>query len=103
MVNQQRIAEEFSRLASISSPAFGEGEISRYLVERLQKLGATVVMDDAGEKIGSESGNLIATFPVTGKDSEPLLVSVHMDTVGPAEGGQPALTAGKVRLDETTV
>ena len=39
MVNQQRIAEEFSRLASISSPTFGEGEISLYLVERLQKLG----------------------------------------------------------------
>ena len=57
-------------------------------------------MDDAGEKIGSEIGNLITTFPATGKDSEPLLVSVHMDTVGPAEGVQ---TAGKVRLDETTV
>ncbi|OEU52753.1 MAG: peptidase M20 [Desulfuromonadales bacterium C00003096] len=94
MVNRQRIAEEFSRLAGISSPAFGEGEISRYLVDRLQKLGATVVMDDAGDKIGSESGNLIATFPATGKDSEPLLVSVHMDTVGPAEGVQPVLKDG---------
>ncbi|MCD4689795.1 MAG: M20/M25/M40 family metallo-hydrolase, partial [Desulfuromonadaceae bacterium] len=94
MVNRQRIAEEFSRLASISSPAFGEGEISRYLVQRLQELGATVVMDDAGKKIGSESGNLIATFPANGKDSEPLLVSVHMDTVGPAEGVQPVLKDG---------
>ncbi|APG28751.1 peptidase M20 [Syntrophotalea acetylenivorans] len=94
MVNQQRIAAEFSRLAGISSPAFGEGEISRYLIKRLQELGATVVMDDAGEKIGSESGNLVATFPANGKDSEPLLVSVHMDTVGPAEGVQPVLNDG---------
>ncbi len=94
MVNRQRIAQEFSRLASISSPAFGEGEISRYLVQRLQELGATVVMDDAGKKIGSESGNLIATFPANGKDCEPLLVSVHMDTVGPAEGVQPVLKDG---------
>ncbi len=94
MVNRQRIAEEFNRLASISSPAFSEGEISRYLVRRLQELGATVVMDDAGEKIGSQSGNLIATFAANGKDSEPLLVSVHMDTVGPAEGVQPVLKDG---------
>ncbi len=94
MVNRQRIAQEFSRLASISSPAFGEGEISRYLVQRLQELGATVVMDDAGKKIGSESGNLIATFPANGKDCEPLLVSVHMDTVGPAVGVQPVLKDG---------
>lgn len=94
MVNRERIVEEFTRLASISSPAFSEGEISRYLVQRLQDLGATVVMDDAGEKIGSESGNLIATFPANGKESEPLLVSVHMDTVGPAEGVQPVLKDG---------
>jgi len=94
MVNRERITEEFSRLAGISSPAFREGEISRYLVQRLQDLGATVVMDNAGEKIGSESGNLVATFPANGKNSEPLLVSVHMDTVGPAEGVQPVLKDG---------
>ncbi len=94
MVNRERIAAEFSRMASISSPAFGEGQISRYLQQRLQELGATVVMDDAGERIGGESGNLIASFPANGKDSEPLLVSVHMDTVGPAEDVQPVLRDG---------
>ena len=94
MIDPERIADEFSRLAAIASPAFHEGNISRYLVERLERLGASVYLDDAGEKIGSESGNLIATFPACGKSGETLLLSVHMDTVGPAEGVRPVLANG---------
>lgn len=94
MINSERIADEFSRLAAIASPAFKEGEISHYLIERLKELGAVVQMDDAGEKIGSESGNLIATFPARGKVGETLLLSVHMDTVEPAAGVRPVLKNG---------
>jgi tripeptide aminopeptidase len=94
MINSPRIADEFSRLAAISSPAFREGAISSYLAERLKRLGASVVFDDAGERIGSESGNLIATFPSVGRGGGPLLVSVHMDTVGPAENVRPVLKDG---------
>ncbi|MEZ4598222.1 MAG: M20/M25/M40 family metallo-hydrolase [Syntrophotaleaceae bacterium] len=94
MINKERIAGEFSRLAAISSPAFHEGAISRYLAERLERLGGTVHFDDTGEKIGSESGNLFAFFPPNGKDGNPLLFSVHMDTVGPAENVCPVLKDG---------
>jgi tripeptide aminopeptidase len=68
--------------------------MSRYLVERFERLGMTVVMDDAGPKVGSESGNLIATLPANGKDCEPLLLSAHMDTVVPADGVQAVLNDG---------
>jgi tripeptide aminopeptidase len=94
MINPDRIADEFFRLASIASPAFREGAVSRYLVHRLEGLGGSVALDDAGEKIGGESGNLIASFPARGKGGEPLLLSVHMDTVGPAEGVRPVLKDG---------
>lgn len=94
MVNSERLIAEFARQAGIASPSFREGEISRYLVERFEGLGMTVVMDDAGPKVGSESGNLIATLPARGKVCEPLLLSAHMDTVVPADGVEPVLCDG---------
>ncbi len=94
MINSQRLADEFFRLAAISSPAFREGAVSRYLVERFEQLGATVVEDDSAAVTGSESGNLIATIPARSGSGEALLLSVHMDTVGPAEGVEPVLRDG---------
>lgn len=94
MVNPARISDEFARLAAISSPSFREGKIACYLQERLQRLGAEVVFDGAAERIGAESGNLVAYFPAAGRDSDPLMLSVHMDTVEPAEGVQPILRDG---------
>jgi tripeptide aminopeptidase len=94
MVHQARISEEFARLAAIASPSFQEGEIARYLTQRLQRLGAEVVFDEAGELIGAESGNLVAYFPADGREAEPFMLSVHMDTVEPAVGVMPALRDG---------
>jgi tripeptide aminopeptidase len=103
MVNSERLAEEFARQAAIASPAFREGEISRYLVQRFRGLGMTVVMDEAGAAIGSESDNIIATLPASGKNSEPLLLSAHMDTVVPAEGVQPVLIDGVFKSAGDTI
>ncbi|MDY0267773.1 M20/M25/M40 family metallo-hydrolase [Trichloromonas sp.] len=94
MINQQRLCEEFARQAAIASPSRREGEISRYLTWRFQELGGTVTMDQAGAAAGSESGNLIVQIPARGKESEPLMLSVHMDTVEPAEGVTPVLADG---------
>ncbi|MDO3376901.1 M20/M25/M40 family metallo-hydrolase [Geoalkalibacter halelectricus] len=94
MINSNRISEEFARLAAIASPSFGEGEISRYLCERLTRLGGEVVFDDAAQRIGSESGNLVAYFPAQGRDCAPLMLSLHMDTVEPAHGVVPVLRDG---------
>lgn len=94
MINSERLSAEFARLASIASPSRREGAISRYLIDRLQGLGAEVLMDAAGPQAESESGNLIARFPARGKEGAPLMVSVHMDTVEPAEGVVPVLRDG---------
>lgn len=94
MIDTERLAAEFARQASISSPSFREGEIARYLTERFRRMGAEVFMDGAGGKVGGESGNLIASFPARGKVGEPLMLSVHMDTVGPAMGVKPFLKDG---------
>ncbi len=93
MINQQRLTEEFARQAAIDSPSFKEAVIAEYLEQRFKKLGAAIEFDNAGEKIGSNSGNMIARFPGS-KIGEPLLLSVHMDTVTPAENVEPVLKDG---------
>ncbi len=94
MVNRERLCAEFSRQAAIASPSLREGEISRYLQGRFRELGGDVIVDDAGAAAGSESGNLIVSFPARGRQCEPLMLSVHMDTVEPADGVMPVLESG---------
>jgi len=94
MINVTRLTEEFARLASISSPSFREGEISAYLTKRFTQLGCRVATDGAGSRIGSQSDNLVAFWPAVGKDAEPFMLSVHMDTVEPADNVVPVLRDG---------
>jgi tripeptide aminopeptidase len=94
MINQQRLADEFARLAAINSPPLKESAIARYLAQRLTALGGAVQFDNAAAAAGGETGNLIANFPGTGKQTEPLLFSVHMDTVEPGGQVEPVLRDG---------
>jgi len=93
MINKQRICDEFMRQAAIDSPSFKEADIAKYLGKRFKELGAEIHFDDAGDKIGSNSGNMIARLAGT-RPGEPLLLSVHMDTVTPAENVEPILKNG---------
>jgi tripeptide aminopeptidase len=93
MINTERICNEFVRLAEIDSPSFKEGKISAYLKRRFETLGAEVIYDNAAEKVGSQSSNLIARFKGT-KAGSPLILSGHMDTVTPALNVQPVLNEG---------
>jgi len=94
MINRQRLSDGFARLAAINSPPLREGAIARHLVECLQHLGGEVCFDKAAASTGGEVGNLVACFPATGKETEPLLFSVHMDTVEPGGQVEPVLRDG---------
>ena len=94
MINQKRLSEEFVRLAAINSPSLKESAIASYLTGRLQRFGAEVRFDNAAKTTGGEVGNLVATLPGTGKATEPLLFSVHMDTVEPGGQVEPVLRDG---------
>lgn len=102
MIKADRIANEFARMAAISSPSFREGAMALYLTQRLRQLGAHVAMDDAGERCGGECGNIVATLPGT-RAGEPFLLSVHLDTVEPADGIRPVLENGVFTSDGNTV
>ncbi len=91
MIDADRLAAEFARMAAIASPPRREGAMARYLADRFAALGAEVVFDEAGRAVEGESGNLIARFPGNG---EALMLSVHMDTVEPCLGVKPVLWNG---------
>ena len=103
MIDAARIKDEFLDLCAISSLSRREGAIARRLEEILKGMGASVEVDDAGEKVGGETGNLLARFAGTKPGAPPFLLSAHMDTVGPAERIRPVVEGDVVRTDRTTV
>src|SRR5215469_3086520 len=101
-VNAARLKDEFLDLVCIASPTGHEGAVARRLESILKGMGASVEMDDAGEKLGSDTGNLLARF--TGSAAAPpFLLSGHMDTVGPASAIHPVVDGDVVRTDGTSV
>lgn len=103
MIKPDRIKDEFLDLASISSMSRREGAIARRLESILKGMGASVEVDDAGEKVGGETGNLLARFAGTKPGAPPFLLSAHMDTVGPAEKIHLVVEGDIVHTDRTTV
>lgn len=103
MIKPERIKDEFLELASISSLSRREGAIARRLESILKSMGASVEVDDAGEKVGGETGNILARFAGTKPDAPPFLLSAHMDTVGPAEKIHLEVEGDIVHTDRTTV
>jgi tripeptide aminopeptidase len=101
-INEKRMVQLFCDLARITSLSGKEGAIARRLSILLKFMGAEVFIDDAGRKIGGETGNLIARWPGT-IPGEPFLLSAHMDTVGPADNVKPVITKDRVSSDGTTI
>ena len=103
MIDPARIKDEFLDLASIASLSRREGAIARRLEGILKGMGASIEVDDAGEKLGGETGNLLARFAGTRAGAPPFLLSAHMDTVGPAEKIHLVVEGDIVRTDRRTV
>ena len=103
MINPARMKDEFLDLVSISSLSRREGSIAKRLETILKGMGATIEVDDAGEKVGGETGNVLARFAGTRPAVAPFLLSAHMDTVGPAEKIRVQVEGDIVRTDRTTV
>lgn len=101
-IELERMIETFLGLVRIDSPSGEEREISEWLEKDLKRLGGDVVMDDAGQRAGSNTGNLLARFPGTGR-GKPILLSAHMDTVMPGRGIHPIREGDRIRSDGSTI
>jgi len=102
MVNQERIVKEFMDYVQIDSLTRKEGNFAEYIKKELEGLGLEVIVDNAGEKIGSNTNNIIATLKGN-KDVEPIILCCHMDTVTPGEGIKPIIKNDVIYSDGTTI
>jgi tripeptide aminopeptidase len=103
MINQERLKNLLIELIRIDSLSRQEYQVAMRLKREMEELGADVTIDDAGEKVGGNVGNVIAHFPANGTQSEPLLLSAHMDTVVPGAGIVPILDGDILRTNGKTV
>src|SRR5918997_5972696 len=103
MINQERIKNLLLEFVQIDSHSRKERDIAERIKKYCEEIGAQAEIDDAGEKVGGNSGNVIARFPGTLPHAEPIMMSAHMDTVVPGEGVKPVVEGDIIRSDGTTV
>lgn len=103
MINKERLNNLLIELIKIDSLSRCERDVAMRLKREMEDLGATVFIDDAGEKVGGNVGNVIAHFSGTALNAAPLLLSAHMDTVVPGEGIAPIRDGDILRTDGRTV
>lgn len=103
MINQERIKNLLLELVQIDSHSRKERDIAMRIKKYCEEMGAEVEIDDAGEKVGGNSGNVIARFKGTIPGAAPIMMSAHMDTVVPGEGVKPIIEGDIIRTDKSTV
>jgi tripeptide aminopeptidase len=103
MINQNRIKNLLLEFVQIDSHSRQEREIAERIKKYCAEMGADVEIDEAGNKVGGNSGNVIARFRGTIPNAEPIMMSAHMDTVVPGEGVKPIIEGDIIRTDGTTV
>ena len=100
-MKQERVIERFLEYVQIDSPTKEEAAFRDRLKKDLEELGLEVYEDNAGEEIGSNSGNLIAKLKGTGDKT--ILFSSHMDTVSPGRGIEPVINDGVITSKGDTI
>jgi tripeptide aminopeptidase len=103
MINEERIKNLLLELVQLDSVSREEREVAQRIKQLCEEMGAEVFIDDAGEKVGGNTGNVIARFPGTIPTADPIMMSAHMDTVVPGKGVKPIVEGDIIRTDGTTV
>ncbi|MCK4240658.1 MAG: M20/M25/M40 family metallo-hydrolase, partial [Candidatus Atribacteria bacterium] len=103
MVNEKRLIESFMELVKIDSISREEKVVADFLVKKLKDLGLEVKVDQAGEKVKSNSGNIIARLKGSVKKATPIMFSAHMDTVVPGKNINPLCDGEKIVSDGKTI
>ncbi len=89
MIDPQAMAAEFQELVQIDSLSKQEGRLAQTVMAKLAAMGLTPVQDNAHERIGGETGNIIAKVPATAEGRPAILLNAHLDTVAPGCGIVP--------------
>jgi tripeptide aminopeptidase len=102
-VPNDEVVSLFTELAALPSPPGEERVVADRVAAYLRDLGLEVDEDDAGPRIGSDTGNLYTRIEPTDESGTPLFFCAHLDTV-PAEGAiEPVLEDGVIRNAGPTI
>jgi tripeptide aminopeptidase len=102
-INRERLRQYLLDLVQIDSHSREEGAVAARIRADLEALGIHVEVDDAGEKVGGDTGNVIARVKGTVEGAPPIFLAAHMDTVVPGKGVKPVIDGDVIRTDGTTV
>ncbi len=86
----------FTELAAIPSPPGAERSVADRVVAYLDDLGLDHDEDDAGVRIGSTMGNIVARLPANDGGAA-IFLCAHLDTVPPTAPIEPVVEDGVVR------
>lgn len=103
MVDRNRLVALFLELVQIDSLSRKEREVALRVKQELEALSAEVWIDEAGEKVGGNIGNVIARIKGNVPTAPSLLLSAHMDTVVPGEGVKPLVEGDLIKTDGRTI
>jgi di/tripeptidase len=102
LVDPERVKNLFLELAQIPGPSYDERKVADTIKQKLAAMGYEAREDDAGTKIGGNTGNLLVDIPGTVPDAPPLVFMCHMDTVPLAVGCKPIVDGDTIRTDGST-
>jgi tripeptide aminopeptidase len=92
----------FLELCAIPSPSGHERAVADKVRTCLEELGLSVEEDDAGERLGGDTGNLYCHLPATA-NGLPIFLCAHTDTVPPEAPIEPVVENGVVRNAARTI
>ena len=97
LINKERLLNDFIEILKIKSPSKNEMELGSYVLRRLERLGIKAKMDDTGNKIGGNAGNITGFLASNDKGKKiPLFFGAHLDTVPLAGDILPEIKNGKL-------
>jgi len=101
-IQAERLSACFLDLIKIDSVSRNEKKVCHAIQEIMKTLGADIIVDNAGEKIDGDSGNLIVRFPGT-IPGPAIMFCAHMDTVEPGKNIHPIIVNGLFKSDGKTI
>jgi tripeptide aminopeptidase len=96
----------FLELAAVPSPPGDERAVADRVIRYLRDLGLAAREDGAGERVGSNAGNILARLEPVGPGGDggtPIFLCAHLDTVAPSGPIEPVVDGGKVRNAAGTI
>jgi tripeptide aminopeptidase len=96
-LERRYLSGTFAELCRIESPSGRERGCAERVIAELRALGVQVEEDDAGPRVGSDCGNLLARIPGHGpaaEDRRSVLLCAHLDTVPLQAPVEPVLREG---------